>query len=153
MEKPDYFSLLVGKRLTDMGRAADMIWVILEEYNIDIVAQTIIIKDGIKMIESDDIYLETGEIEPIHQRPISIYDIKVEELLASGPFIATKITADAENNLHIDFSQGLTIQTTSQVNYKNGQVCALLDDEKWRIFAGKTNLPHMVARMDGIYCD
>lgn len=142
--------MLIGKKLTDIGRAADMAWIILEEYNIDIISEFIFIKDDVRIIDSNDIYIETGEIEPIHQRPISVYDNKVQELLAQDSFTVSEITTDKEDNLCIFFSGGLSFQTTSKINYECGQMCHLLQNEKWRIFAQHTKLPHMVARRTGI---
>lgn len=151
MNEINYFSLLHGKKLTDMGRAADMIWIILEEYNIDIIAETVVIKNGLQIIHSNDIYIETGAIDPKNQRPISVFDVKAKELLSSSTYIVTEVSMDAEENLTIRLSEGLTIRTTPKINYADGQMCNLFEDEKWRIFKHHAILPHMVASKEGVY--
>ena len=135
----------IGRSLNFLGRAADMISVLLSpsehdryEYAIHIMADGAIFYKGKLLTNTQEMF----EQEDAHMK--SKYDEKVHELLNSGKsFILKSISYDANLCLSLKFSHELEIRSFPENTVE-------ADDELWRIFSPRRNGAHLVASNAGI---
>ena len=144
MNKYFFFEKMIGKKLSSIGHAADMIWIIIEDISVHLQAEAVFYLRGQILAQTSDIYQETGTLGVRGNRPQTSFDVKIEDLFYfQKEFVVLEVTTDSELNLQIAFSGGLVIRTIPDGNLEQ-------DDEKWRIFIKGSNLPHLVAEEGSI---
>lgn len=131
---------MIGNKMIDIGRAADMIWIALEdEVIVHLQVETAIWLDDRLLTQMEDIYEETGLQDERWNRPQTLFDVRIAELLhLHREFFVSNIITDDDLNMEINFTGGLRIKTLPD------KYCGP-EDEKWRIFINDSPLPHMVA--------
>ena len=139
------FSWLAGMRLTDIGHAANMIWLTLAP-DTDNSAAPSGAEAAVHIQAAAEIRLNGQYItgtEDLNKDP-SVFLGKIDAVRASilqAPLESAE--ADGGFSLTLRFSSGLTIITDREETFA-------ADDERWRIFLHHSDLPHLVAMGDHI---
>lgn len=138
MNEQFYFNRIVGSQLMNLGHAADLIWVIVDDISVHLQADTEIYLGGQRLTQMSDIYIHNRDIAT-GEREETLFDYKIAALLQQRrKFVVSDVMIDADFNLQIVFTNGLLIRTLPDSILES-------DDEKWRIFIKGSSLPHIVA--------
>ena len=148
MTEQELLNAGIGRRLIFLGRAADMISILLApaehdryEYAIHIMADGAIFYQGKLLTCTREMY----EPEDAHMQ--SKYDETVLQLLSCGKrFVLQSISYDAEHCLSVKFTNELEIRSLPEP-------AAEADDELWRIFFPRRAEAHLIASGAGVELD
>ena len=122
--------ILKGRSVYDIGAAADMLWINIEDrYAIDIQSPFRVTANGKIVLSNTELYLEQDDIKQSISKCRSLLELpcKIEDIRIA-----------AHNDLHISLSNGGIIETFT--NSADGE------DEQWRIFERHNDeKPHYAA--------
>lgn len=147
MQIQDYLNNGIGRKLTFLGRAADMLSITLgrtdefdDEYAVHIMSDAAIFYRGKR-------YTGTDEMLFFGQDPVkSLFDEKVSALTKEQSFVLQEIVCHANRTLSLTFDHELVI--LSLVEEGVGE-----DEELWRIFHPRSEEAHLVATQSGVGFD
>ena len=136
--KPDYFDMIQNCTFSQIGHAADLVWVLVGTFSIHISSTIGIYLNDIFIASSEDLFRDYEGRQMEFVSKSTLFDKKVAFLNDHSCNYQVKgILIDKDNMLQIYFSHGLIIQSLPQK-------CNVEDDEIWRIFIKKSEFPHMV---------
>lgn len=122
--------ILKGRSVYDIGAAADMLWISIEDrYAIDIQSQFRVTANGKIVLSNTELYLEQDDVKQSISKCRSLLELpcKIEDIRIA-----------AYNDLHILLSNGGVIETFTN--------SADAEDEQWRIFERHNDeKPHYAA--------
>lgn len=138
----------IGRKISFLGRAADMISVSLSpsedhgsEFAIHIMTDCEILFHGKQLTNSKELYQNTHSDR-------TVYDEKVNQLMCLGKeFVLQRLSYDVQGCLRAEFRDGLVIMTIPEEPAPRDDV------ELWRVFLVHANAPHLIATGNGVHFD